>query len=406
MLPSAAEDASEVPSSPELTQIGPMDLDDVVDADMLWRGAPSKSPSVGSDGDETDDEGEGSNGIAKTVGLSKSPMLRAKRAKKMAKMNLNAFARWDRIPMAAFRDTQGSSNHHPSGTLLLTRSQGSSSRKQTQSPFRGRPHAAESAGDVPIGIMRSHFPGSSLSTTLCDDNSKGRNRNTILISPVLFPVRNGDRGNGDTDIFGQRLSTPERFQEIPHVDAQRPRKMTKREKRERKARRAALKNGGAASVQGGTPPVADGVASLMDASRSTPAQSPAPSTPGIEGGAPSFGTTSSAALPKLRITDASPRASPGVGSPAAFQRTRSLTPGEANGMPSSSMADSVRLPDAEAPHTSTMSGPSHHDFTPVLNPPSSACRAPLHSPLFGGIFPSLGFADDLDDREGENSITI
>ncbi|PWN47271.1 hypothetical protein IE53DRAFT_371595 [Violaceomyces palustris] len=425
---STLEEMSEVaPSSPEPAPVDPMDLDDVVDASMLWRGASSKSPSPDAE-EDTDDEGDGTDASTARKGRSKKPGI-----------NLNAFARWDKIPMGTFRDTQGSSaswNHHqqPLGTFILTRSHaGSSSRRQDQSPFRHSSEAARNSDMFSMSPMRntSRPPaistGSDLNGTLTSTTT-GR-RHSFVVSPVLFPVRSSEMsgvGSGYTgsDLFSS-IDVADNNRHARHLATARqdfsserggPRKTTRREKRERKARRAAM----LASQM-------DDAASVTSV-QSEPSHSPHPGTPTIqtttlEGMKLEDSDSPSTVLPRMRIIDASPtpRGSPApptatVGWSAAPTNSTTLQvpaapsiqgEGEA-GMEKSDMgppsAIRVTEPLGHLPPSSQDKLQSQADDAASAILPSSACRTPLHSPLFGGIFANFG--DDLDDRDGDAILTI
>ncbi|SPO35616.1 uncharacterized protein PSFLO_01087 [Pseudozyma flocculosa] len=425
---STIEELSEVAaSSPEPEPVDPMDLDDVVNANMLWRGNSSKSPSPEPyGGSATENEG--------------TSTMRSAQANGRPGLNLNAFARWDKIPMGTFRDSQrassafGQSQHQqPLGTFLLTRSHGRSQRRQEHSPFR-TPSAA--AGDMEMFSMSPIRPQHQLSANdEAEAGQGGGRRRPFVISPVLFPTRSGDiaSANGRSTVSSHGAFSLERHASMPQGrlggvasvesasnNSAGPGRITRREKRERKARRAALLATRADNN--------DDVKSVMSA-QSEPSRSPHPITPQLpEAGLHGLTTkdrsdSPATALPRMRITDASPtpRASPapapnpapatyasvvGMGPPAATAVQGALDPSSAVGGDSSSSPVGGLAARSHLGHV--QEGEAVGSRASLLSSsgglPSSACKTPLHSPLFGGIFGNM--VDDLDDRDGENALSI
>jgi hypothetical protein len=418
------EGASEPATSPVPKRIDPMELDDVVDASMLWREEYSEEGSGAEDEDETDEEldEEGSVAGTATQASVKSGDLRPRASSRSSStapsissstsaatavgLNLNAFQRWDRIPMGAFRDGQGSSlngGRQALGTFLLTRSQrnsvqrnGSGSRRSdNHSPFRGRSEAMGiHMGAAPRVIQDASPTGAGADAGEDADAALARRRAAFFVSPILWPVRNGEHGS---DGGAPSLA------DIPQFDlSSTPKgKMTRREKRERKARRAALR-------------AAETAASSVEPGEggSQYAPSPGPSTPNLGDGGAEFESPASA-LPRLRITDASPR-----GSPAPTRAPLRAGPlgahGDGNGPANGGtnghgerMQEQQQLQHPLPP--STLSG-----LTPPMSAMSeahsvpSAHGVPVYSPLFGGIVSpvTLAFTDDIDNDGVDGHLVI
>lgn len=412
-----------------------MDLDDVMDASMMWRGNMSSSPPR--------EDGVGQDSATKT-----RPALRgrrsstaAKKSPKLAGLNFDAVARWHRIPMAAFREGQlsSSSSTHPLGTYLLSRQRGGhagklgaqrnggagSSSAIEQSPFRSRGQSDEiHLGPIPAAA----------------------NRDSFMVSPVLWPVRDRDmHASGSSSGAGALrhdtgllYGTQAAAASSRKADGDTARKtMTRRQKRERKARKDAIK---AAIRESGA---------AEDSAVSSPSGTGKTRVHGLD--------SPSAGMPRLSITDPSPRASP---SPTVQgQQNKRSIHGLAKS--SGSVAPSISQPSASKPiDIPSASHPSAPAATPVSTihasspafagmsslpsapstaayhqhvsggtagfagsmstspasvasssqqqPPSSVFGMPLHSPLFSGLLnpPNLGFRDDLDEREEDGVLTI
>lgn len=419
---SAFDDLSEVtPSSPEPVQVDPMELDDVVDADMFWRGTASKSPSPELVGMASDQE----------VDLFKRrDSVRGKRRSSISTpsattapgLNLNAFARWHKVPMGSFRDSQISPAQpqnafqpkQPLGTYLLTRSQGSSANKRNSSPFRSSSNAARHPEMFSISPLRPSPQDGDTDLTL-GGNPNSRTR-SFIISPVLFPTRGGGpmapTNKATLPSLDQMtgLSSKAETGSVASNSAG-PGRITRREKRERRARRAAIITSGPAT---GTP--------LMDANGvRQESKSPLPTTPRLQTSALAAvvhddSDSPATALPRMRITDATPtpRGSPGpnghvTGKDLLQGRPETLTTGQSKLSLSSEsdMNESSALEQSSDPigHPTTdeemPNSTSHQTSNEVSGGlPSSVCKAPLHSPLFGGIFGGA-FSYDLDEKESE-----
>lgn len=443
-----AEEASEGRSSPEPPQIDPMDLDDVLDADMLLRAGFSTSPT----GDDTVAAMSSSPSGSKS---SKSPVLRASRRGSelssnghFSSLNLNAFMRWHKIPMGAFRDGQGAASgpHQPLGTFLLTRGGGSSTgarngsggmsssgpgrahgmarsasarrQQQEHSPFRGRGGQADliHLGTAP----RMLGSGSKLEETLANGggeaaeaSERAARRDAFFVSPVLWPVRGGGGPGQGKQQGGSQWRTPD-AKHWPESQTQASlsqqgssaqtdgmrRVMTRREKRERKARRRM-----ALRTIDSTPGI------------DSPA---APSTPQLPNGEALKPTDSPAtALPRLSITDASPRHSPAPQDEVPRNDKATTTPASKSvpvpmaaparggNKPSRAEEDGQQQQQQQQLSTSASSSSSASSFQ-HQNLPSSVFGVPLHSPLFGSILQpnNLGFHDDLDERDADGTMTI
>ncbi|PWZ03256.1 hypothetical protein BCV70DRAFT_204063 [Testicularia cyperi] len=424
---STIDEVSEAaPSSPELEAVDPMELDDVVDADMIWRGTQSKSPSP--DLDDADGERDDVDG-----GARRTSSARGKRRSSSAApgLNLNAFARWHKIPMGSFRDSQASpsqaqnafQHQQPLGTFLLTRSQGSSANKRTSSPFRSSSNAVRDPEMFSISPLRHanvHAPGE-VTTIGGEGSSTGRKR-SFVISPVLFPKRGGEipppsslmasslsamGSNTNTRAHLGINSTAFETGSVASNNSAGPGRITRREKREKRARRAAMLAGHAE---------ADETDSQLGEGGRSASKSPRPTTPLLQTsslaslGVPEDSDSPASAFPRMRITDATPtpRGSPAPSGPPAtgkdlLQPLSGLNPNsQPPSTPVSTNAALVEMGHVFTPEHATGSG--EHDLanssgiTGAL--PSSACKTPLHSPLFGGIFGgALGY--DLEEKEGE-----
>ncbi|SNX82636.1 uncharacterized protein MEPE_01342 [Melanopsichium pennsylvanicum] len=426
---SALDEYSELaPSSPEpIEEVDPMELDDVVDSSMIWRGTGSKSPSPEAEG--ADGQGEG-----------RRPSARLGRKVSSAPgLNLNAFARWNKIPMGSFRDSQAAiapsqnafqqqhQHQQPLGTFLLTRSQGQSGNRagRTSSPFRSSSNAVRHPEMFSISPLRQPHENTSNEAGRSNDSTLGRRR-SFIISPVLFPTRGGEIPPPSSNFFatpnaptysqiaGLHLGGGNAAGDAASIasgNSAGPGRITRREKREKRAKRAAMLAALGDEGAAGTPPAAE---------EGRPASaSPMPTTPLLqlsslpEGSVGcEEGDSPATAFPRMRITDATPtpRGSP-VPNCAPVVGKDLLQPGsnlnphihvskeeaaQSHNVPSESMqsCDSPRgmqVKDQDASISTSMSGAL----------PSSACKTPLHSPLFGGI---LGGAlqYDLEKEEAEH----
>ena len=429
---SALDEYSEIaPSSPEpAVEVDPMELDDVVDSSMIWRGTSSKSPSPEADTGEGQEAGR------------RSSLRSGRKTASAPGLNLNAFARWHKIPMGSFRDSQAApvpsqnafqqqqQHQQPLGTFLLTRSQGQSARQRTSSPFRSSSNAVRHPEMFSISPLHQSHEGASKEPDRSGESTTGRRR-SFIISPVLFPTRGGaipppssssiagPAAPTYSQVAGLRLGSSSATANgdagsVASGNSAGPGRITRREKREKRARRAALLASQAEQGEGSSPqPLQD---------RRAVSASPMPTTPLLqlsslpEGGvAYEEGDSPATAFPRMRITDATPtpRGSPAPhGPPNAgkdlLQPTSNLSAQPANGdavdelsaqhdaapietMPSSASQHDAEDKDRDASVTASMSAAL----------PSSACKTPLHSPLFGGIFGgALNY--DLEDKEAEH----
>lgn len=436
---SALDEYSEIaPSSPEpIEEVDPMELDDVVDSSMIWRGTGSKSPSPELEGGDAADTG-------------RRPSIRSSRKPSSAPgLNLNAFARWNKIPMGSFRDSQTATvpsqnafqqqhqHQQPLGTFLLTRSQGQSSNRagRTSSPFRSSSNAARHPEMFSISPLRQAHEEDNNEASRSSDSTSGRRR-SFIISPVLFPTRGGEIPPPSSSsaygahnvpptysqIAGLRLGGNKAVGDAASVASNTsagPGRITRREKREKRARRAALLASQAEEGAAGSPQT---VVDDERAASGSPASAPAPTTPllqlsSLPEGAFAYdeGESPATAFPRMRITDATPtpRGSPAPAGPPTAGKDL-LQPGS-NLNPYSHLVGS-KVDTPAVPASSNESMPSsesqvggaedkQQDASSVSASmsgtlPSSACKTPLHSPLFGGIFGgALNY--DLEDKEAE-----
>lgn len=273
----ARPDSSPEPMSPE--PLDAMDLGDVLDENLIWEIASSDSGDEQPSNKELDDDS--------SARRSKNRTRRADRPKLSGTpgLNYNAFARWNRIPMGAFRDAQKQSgNSHPSpmsevyashqrptGTYLLTHPFPTSREQHLSNAMTppARPSSLLRAKErSPFQRTASQGIVSPLHRTLADASSlqdptttqsplhaslawaptsEGRTHPSsrwmdqagdhtvvgghFLVSPKLTPVKHSSRGPNAGNLGAPSAPGP-----LPHS-----RKVTKREKRERQARREAMK---------------------------------------------------------------------------------------------------------------------------------------------------------------------
>ncbi|KAJ1032734.1 hypothetical protein NDA16_000755 [Ustilago loliicola] len=436
---SALDEYSELaPSSPEpVAEVDPMELDDVVDSSMIWRSTGSKSPSPEAEGGEGQDGG-------------RRPSIRSTRKTSSAPgINLSAFARWNKIPMGSFRDSQAApsssqnafqqqhQHQQPLGTFLLTRSQTQSGNKRTSSPFRSSSNAVRHLEMFSISPLRQPHEDTNNEAGGSNDSTLGRRR-SFIISPVLFPTRGGEIPPPSSSSYAAAQKTPTYSQiagmrlggsssaagdaaSVASGNSAGPGRITRREKREKRAKRAAMLASQAEDDAGSSPQTAED---------GRPASaSPMPTTPllqlsGLQEGAVGHeeGDSPATAFPRMRITDATPtpRGSPGPngphGPPAVgkdlLQPISNLNPQShltatksddtAGPVASSQTLPHECMPSSVAPEHDAegkdQDGAGAASMSGAL--PSSACKTPLHSPLFGGIFGgALNY--DLEDKEAE-----
>ncbi len=223
----------------------------------------------------------------------------------------------------------------------------------------------------------------------------GLSNNALAVSPVLFPQRDAEPKPVDTSTpssssHGASSGSKTPLAEVPPLDLQSEgsRKVTRREKRERKARKDALRT---ALLTG------QSLSSIHAASRAgSPTEiATAPGTPtGLE------------APPQIAIQTASPRPATTESAPDVMRRPSSPTPlskqrpsptelGAAGSQISAGPAEG--FPGLAVNTTNVAAEPSGEGSLP----PSSAVRAPLYSPLFGGIAPPSGLTDDFEEDKSE-----
>lgn len=257
------------PEPPDSTNGEMMDLSDVLDEGLLWQ-------------DSTSDSSE------EDASVNKNAVPWRKRLSSSGPHD-RAFARWNRIPMGAFRTAQekGISNdvspvsdaymthQRPSSTFLLTQSfsgrrKSDPSRplslstvpkKQQTTPFK-RTIAAMNDFQDPTSPLHLTLAdpaissGSTKPNINCDGPSSSSRKSVrvgehavvggnFLVSPVLRPVKH--RGHNTINPSGDESTSPlAGLDSMVPSDASpslesRGRKVTKREKRERLARREAVK---------------------------------------------------------------------------------------------------------------------------------------------------------------------
>ncbi|CAO1638777.1 unnamed protein product [Sympodiomycopsis kandeliae] len=412
---------SEPSSSPETLKTSaplPMELDDVVDASMLWRSGDS------SDGETADNnDSDLSDSTAAPSQRSQSKTSDANGPSDGFGLNANAFSRWRKIPMGAFREQQqgmlsggggtprnagnrnglvrhGSAQQAFAGNYLLQRVGHEAQRRQDHSPFRRNGNHGSSLHMVVPAAHSPLMPG----------------HNQIIVSPVLWPVNKRSRGNDDMYDDDGSMRPPFVVRQSGgnelsngHPEGGSARKMTKREKRERKARRAMLRKAARAEreqvrselTRSNTGDDGDGGAgSTFNTAPSTPNIGTASAIPDYLSPSKGMG------MPRLQITEASPRASPNPG----FSHGQSTNGNDAHQLQS----DNHSSQDHHMPPPSTLPGntpPTHAvaDNSNVPSLPSATFGPPLASPLFGGMFAPLNMssADEHDlDREGEGVLQI
>ena len=258
--------------SPEPRSEAQMDIGDLLDEDLLKGGT----------GDAHDDS-HGSDSSENVDSDGKRHPQRMRRSH--PGLNFNAFARWNRIPMGAFRNSQqqGQSNGQtplssayinsqgPSGTFLLTNPfqtdsryyLSPSTRRGAHTPMRrdassmGLPHAASPLHrtlSVPP-VMKS--PQALLETTLTAPNELRKGNAAVgdhrvdgdrfLVSPMLMPVKNSGKSVSPHDMGTPSLTA------ISDPNSRKHR-MTRREKRERLRRNEEQrKSRGTITAEVGTP---------------------------------------------------------------------------------------------------------------------------------------------------------
>ena len=285
-----------------------------------------------------------------------------------AGINTSAIARWNKVPMGTFRDGQQQQQRPTdpfSGASPFLREMrrgvtGNRNARLESSPFRGQ------------AIDRSRPGVSGIDSMLIPTTLPGSAGGVLSHSPILFPTTR----EGAADAQQPALAR------VPTFDLQSEgsRKVTRREKREKKARKDALRTALLTGRQNAT----------------------VPSTPVARseiGSAPTSPTTLS--VPHLSFSSASPMHSADVSAPATAE---SLPQNPLrSGSPSPSKARPVAQLQAGPIAAATAPTSQFPNLAPPATeaPPSSAVRAPLYSPLFGGIAPPPGFSDDPDDDRAE-----
>ena len=276
-----------------------MDLGDVLDEGLLYQEATSDSTSKPS----TESESIGSDEARLENAAQDSPSEAPGPSGRRPSLNFNAFARWGRIPMGAFRESQNQagsaavspilSHQRPASTFLLTQPFQSERRfhrgiPSSSSSRRGMPtllrhsvsfspssqtggsplnHMLSAAsaqkpkpGNSAIETTLSTMPGDHLSpaaTAHAGDHSVDGDR--FLVSPMLYPIKQSGRTHRATGDLG----APSAVGPPPPVDnvssTAKGQRITKREKRERLAAREALKRQSRSLTQESRPAPSQGL---------------------------------------------------------------------------------------------------------------------------------------------------
>ncbi|WFC98771.1 hypothetical protein MYAM1_001503 [Malassezia yamatoensis] len=264
-----------------MSQQDVMDLGDVLDENLIREDLSSESDLDDNPNDHQNDQ-EHSTGSQ----TSASQRRQADRMKSTEKpgLNHNAFARWHRVPITAFRESQQGGNSmrgslsdpfsahsRPSDTYLLTYPSYSTKRQLTPRSIDSSSRSAQAIRGKQSSFLQrdsSRFAASPLHRTLADlsmfqghsnkrsplrrdwawqnadddaDSASGaehRNFNDhtvvggdFVVSPTLTPIKHSSkipRGNDSSGTYALN-------------SMRNPRKVTKREKRERQAKREALR---------------------------------------------------------------------------------------------------------------------------------------------------------------------
>lgn len=232
-------------------------------------------------------------------------------------------------------------------------------------------------------------------------------RRSMVVSPVLWPVRGGG-SNGHAQQTPGASSSNTIASGSAAAAATPHGKLTKKEKREKKARRAAQRAAARADKQRLQ---VEHIFGENEAGSSAIAS--APSTPTVGGtsalaAAPALqappSLSPSSAMPKLSLTEASPRASPAPRDDQQQQQTSGAATSTAPvtsqqhqqlGLQPQQKID-LSLP-GNTPPTRAVAGNG-----PVPSLPSSTFGGPMTSPLFGGLFAPLNMsAQDENDLESQ-----
>lgn len=265
-----------------------MDLRDVLDENLIWETASGGSSSDG----ESETPKARSSEITPRASIGRSKRLDRTKFTGRPGLNYNAFARWNRIPMGAFRDSQKqlssgvsppmssvyATHQRPTGTFLLTHPFPMNKRQYLSNAVTPPARAAPILPGRDLSALPGGSPGlnaspevvSPLNRTLADpavpqssagvqsplDSSLSSLRSAygahnattmprraenvgdhtvvegnFLVSPMLMPVKHSGKNSE-----AKYLGAPSSSDAFPQS-----RKVTKREKRERKAKREALK---------------------------------------------------------------------------------------------------------------------------------------------------------------------
>ncbi|WFD33016.1 hypothetical protein MSPP1_004073 [Malassezia sp. CBS 17886] len=272
-----------------------MDLGDVLDEELLWEGSSTSSDDGAGWGARPGSSARKGSTLAPSHALREHSAEHSAHARGGARLNTKAFARWNRIPMGAFRDAQKQAGaasvaptvsaaymgpQQPRSTYLLTHpfrsarsfmpaaplsaSAAARQPRRVQTPFRRSASGVHDLRDAASPLHRTLTDsatvgaptafGSTLSSLLGPDaGGKGPRHVEVgdhtvvggkfLVSPLLRPVKHAhvrSTATGSTGAPSAACAMPGVVCDAP-AEGVSPRKVTKREKREKIARREALK---------------------------------------------------------------------------------------------------------------------------------------------------------------------
>ncbi|PWN39951.1 hypothetical protein IE81DRAFT_325999 [Ceraceosorus guamensis] len=425
--------------------VDPVELDDVVDAAMLWRSSDASSDASDDDsgggatenGDNDAMSASGADMQASTATLRPRSSSRASASTATSgvsssvmdaghpDVNLNAITRWHRIPMGAFRDGQGVSANNGRqhlGAFLLTRSSrqigrspasnSSRANNNEHSPFRSINEGATiHMGAAPRYVTQLASPSAMAVDAADPDGAQERRRQAFFVSPILWPVRSTEGANSSQSAAANGVVSASQLAEVPHLELSASRgKVTRREKRERKARRA--REAAAETVSVAT-------RESSAATETTDVNAVAlPATSMVE--EENLAESPATAMPRLRISDASPRGSPAPSTLRAGPLQAGPLGRHGDGSELGRRSSSMRVSEPAPPPTlGQMSAVPSNGLTPVFGAstvpssgtsssnhpnhatvPSSAAGLPIYSPLFGGMVSpvTMAFQDDMGEH--------
>ncbi|CEH13194.1 hypothetical protein CBOM_01132 [Ceraceosorus bombacis] len=441
MLPSESPTSEGSATAP----VDPVELDDVVDAAMLWRSSDASSDASDDDsgggatenGDNDAMSASGADMQASTATLRPRSVSRASASTATSgvsssvmdtghlDVNLNAITRWHRIPMGAFRDGQGVSANNGRqhlGAFLLTRSSrqigrspannSSRANNNEHSPFRSINEGATiHMGAAPRYATQLASPSAMAVDAADPDGAQERRRQAFFVSPILWPVRSTEGANSSQSAAANGVVSASQLAEVPPFELSASRgKVTRREKRQRKARRA--REAAAETVSVAT-------RESSAATETTYVNAVAlPATPMVE--EENLAESPAKAMPRLRISDASPRGSPAPSTLRAGPLQAGPLGRHGDGSELGKRSSSMRVSEPAPPPTlGQMSTVPSNGLTPVFGAstvpssgtsssnqpnhatvPSSAAGLPIYSPLFGGMVSpvTMAFQDDMGEH--------